>query len=370
MSEIYVDVLGIAGLFNQIGRVREDAVRTLEFVKTHCDLDVDETGILGAWTGPHSDAYATVTAVLQDTIDRADFGMFAVNQIAGTYAIADQGAMQGFDDALVREINPFHETVDAVLVRYPGLKGAHEPFQDAVRPLDCLTWSPVPDPPEQFDFRWYADLLSPSAWLRLGTQKLLGVDPFEYWLKLLGSGDWSSYQRVAITWAQVANIADALGTNLVRAAQDLPTVWRGHAAFMCQNFLTDWARALRAFAEGCRFYSARYQQATGAAKETYAALDPLFSQFFDWVEISLVAAGIGTAGIETVIVAIGGYTVAGFFIWKAFDCYNEISAVLDRFEVLVHGVGAAVSGYQANHPWHMPDINVPMFPVPVPVVTR
>jgi hypothetical protein len=359
--EFRVDVDGMTGLYHQVRRAAEDARSTLGFVRQHCDLDLSDTGVLGEFLGPHEAAYEMVTGYLDATDQLATFAQRQIGDLQAAFRRTDEHARQAFDKLL--SINPFHETPGQIVAtRYPGLATPHQPFSDAVRPLECLNWSPVPDPPEHFDFRLYADWLSPSAWMRLGTQKVLGVDPFQYWLQLLGSGDWSKYQRVAITWSQVALVCDAIATNLVRAAQDIAGVWTGNAAFQCQCFLTDLARGVRGLADGCRFYCARYADATTAAREAYAALDPVFSQLFDAVLIAMVSAGIGMAGIETGVVAVGGFAVAGFYALKAWDCYEEISKVIDRFDVLVHGYGLAVAAYNEGKSWTMPQVNLTPFP--------
>ncbi|HEV8175195.1 MAG TPA: hypothetical protein VGP91_16265 [Actinoplanes sp.] len=57
MSQFYVDVGGLNGMYNMLARAAGDASDTLDYTKAHCDLDWNAEGLLMILMGPHEHLY-------------------------------------------------------------------------------------------------------------------------------------------------------------------------------------------------------------------------------------------------------------------------------------------------------------------------
>ncbi|GAB1692737.1 hypothetical protein [Krasilnikovia sp. M28-CT-15] len=346
MGEFYVDAGGLTSLYNVFVRASGDASDTLGYVHKHCDLSFTEVGLIMRLISPHKHAYGEVTEALSRLRDLSQGAGTQINRAQLDYARTDQAAAARLDGS-------YPGAKDSVSLRgvlapgRPDLQGRRTAFTDVAEPNNHLHNPEYAVGIEMWSINPLADLISPSAWLRQICIKLFDYDPFEGWASQF-SGDWKSYVHAGVAMGAAGAAAGDIGHNLVAAAADVSTVWRGHAAEAEQEFQLALGSAAMGLQTACRQYDELYMQAAEAVKKLADVVSGLISDLLDVLIIINAAAAAGTATIETVVGGVAGYGVAAYYTWQAYDLYKEISAFFGNAEDLIKLIGASITGIKAT----------------------
>jgi hypothetical protein len=287
VGELYVDLAGMDGLYNQVLGVHHDARAASEHIDKHASMPFYEEGIIFMLAGTHRRARQLIEGTLDAAAARASTLATTINQCQVLYAKSDQTAREQFDAAF-----PGPGTVavsDVIHDMRPTLPTSGAPFTDVTEPTAHLRTPEWAAETVRFQMNYLWDSLSPSSWIRQISVWVLNYDPFEAWLKLL-SGDWSGYYRCAVVWQQISSCANDLATNLLRAARDTPLVWRGNAATTTEAILVANAAVLDQLAEAGLFYSDRYRDAAQAAINCFDTVSSLANDLVDRLFVAGVAA--------------------------------------------------------------------------------
>ena len=221
---------------------------------------------------------------------------------------------------------------------FVGPVGAIPPpskFPDSRNVEGVLNQSLVFDKPDfSAKFNWLTDTLSPSAVVRNIVQALFHKDIFEWFLKDI-SGDWDGLYNCGTRFFQAADAVRALSGNMLNHASRLPTVWGGNAADACELYMLQLDTATNSQAAMYEHYGSAYHEAANGAWAQFELAGTFLSDALD----ALVAVGvaIGAAGVtsETVIGAIGGSAVAGFYAWRAWKMYRDCTEIMDSTQKLL-----------------------------------
>lgn len=365
MSGFYADLAGLSGLHGLFHRASDDAADTLHYTKRHCDLTFDQEGLLFMLAGPHHAAYGRMTEGVERLKMLTAVAATQINRAQHTYARTDAAAAARLDASYpgARDTSDLRSTLSS---GRPDLwpTAVRAPFADVDEPVGKLVPPNYASSIEMFEINPLADLVSPAAWLRQVSVWLFGEDPFEGWGKAF-SGDWESYVHCANAWRIIGDALDALGSNLIANAADVPTVWQGNAAEAEQEYQLTLGRAACALRPICDQYGRLYTEAAEAAKQLYSVVTGLITKLIDVLIVINAAAAVGTATLETGIGPIAGYGVAAYYAWQAYDLYNEISAFFSNAEATFKGIagsitmikaGLAVASLPDLQPYHHPGL--------------
>lgn len=174
------------------------------------------------------------------------------------------------------------------------------------------------------------DLLSPSQWIDTVLGWLGATSLPERILQEFG-GRWGDLRAFADTVRGMGALVDDMRGHLASAAAYIEIGWQGYAASSAKDYFeklngvlsdahvafTDAGNAFADYADGVEGTA----EAVGGA--AYSLLDAVL--------IAAVAAGLGTATIETVIGGIAGWGTAGIAMLRAGSLVKEIN---DSFQEL------------------------------------
>jgi hypothetical protein len=354
MTELFVNPEGMTALYNQLHRLDIDAATTLDHVNRWCDLRFYGEGIIFKYFGPHDQAYGDVTGKLETAAFLASGLRSRVNLAQNIYARIDAQAARNLDGAYPGA-GPM-TGAGTVSVERPDVRSPHVRFADVREPTSRLHTPEWISGSTTYQLDVLTGLLSPSAWIRAACQEALHFDPFEPWLKAV-TGDWSDYHACSVVWGQVAAASSDMSDNVMRVAQDLPSVWRGNAADGLGSFLSAFSAALGDLSRECSFYAARYGEAAQAAQEFFAAVSKPVGDLLDAVIYAAIAAAVGTASVETVVGGIIGYGVAAFYVARAIEIYYVVQGAFDAFEAWVSLSAGTLDAYHSDRSWSMPQLS-------------
>lgn len=354
MTDLFVDLEEMTGLYNQLHRLDFDATTTLEHVKRWCDLEFYREGIIFTYFSPHDQAYGDITAKLEGAAVLASSLRSRVNLAQNLYSHMDAQTAKNLDAVYPGTDNASHTT--AAAMQGPHAAAQHASFRDVREPTVRLHTPEWITASTTYQLDVLTGLLSPSAWIRAGCQEALQFDPFQPWLQAV-TGDWSGYNACSVVWGQVAAATSDMSENLLRTAQDLPTAWRGNAADGLRSFLAVFAAALNDLSDECSFYSARCREAAYAAQDFFAAVSKPVGDLLDAVIYAAIAAALGTATIETVIGGVIGYAVAAYWIARAIEIWYIVQGAYDAFQAWVSLSAGVLDTYHSNQNWSLPELS-------------
>jgi hypothetical protein len=351
MVEIYVDPDGMNGLYNQVQRATQDARAAQDQIAKYGDIPFYAEGIIFLLFGPHRQAHELIAGTIDTMAGRLSALGTAVNETQLILAGADTQIRQSFDNHFAGV--PATEVVqNAINGMRPNAPIGGTPFNDVAEPsihLQPPAWV-AEDPSWHINYLW--DALSVASWVRQLSIWLFHEDPFERWLSML-SGDWSAYYRCAVLWQQISGCSYDIGSNLLTAARDTPTVWRGNAATAAEDDLVGKTTVLDQLSDACLFYAARYRDAAHGAIECFDTVSDLVTDLIDALVYAQIAAAVGTASIETVIGGVIGYSVAAFYAARAIELYYEVEGAINTLKTTVSALAAAMDAYNAAQKWQM-----------------
>jgi hypothetical protein len=348
MSGFYADPVGLDGLYNVLHRASGNADDTLRYTTQHCDLEFDQQGLLFLFASPHRVAYERMTKGLERLKTLTGSAATQINLAQREYAASDASAAARLDQSYPGARDP--ATLRSTMATgrtdlWPTPE--RSPFSDVAEATRHLVPPNYASAIEIWQINPLADLVSPAAWLRQVSVWLFGHDPFEGWTKQF-SGDWESYVYCASAWRIIGNAMYDVGRNLITAAADVPSVWRGRAAEAEQEFQLALGGAALALHPVCDQYSALYTQAAEAAKHLFSVVSGVITKLIDVLIIVNLAAVVGTATIQTGVGAVAGYGVAAYFAWQAYDLYKEISTVYGNAEAIFKGIAGSIAMIDAG----------------------
>ncbi|MFD6712347.1 hypothetical protein AMK25_22375 [Micromonospora sp. TSRI0369] len=345
----FVDPAGMNGLYNLLHRASEDAADAHGYMTRHCDLTFDQQGLLFMLAGPHRTAYRRMTEGLERLKTLSQGAATQVNLAQREYATSDASSAARLDKTYpgARDSSALRGTL--VGPTRPDLwpTASRSPFADVADAGARLVPPNYATGIEMFQLNPLADLVSPAAWLRQTSVWVFGEDPFEAWGKAF-SGDWDSYVHCAAAWRIIGNAMDDLGRNLISGAADVPSVWRGNAAEGEQEYQLSLGSAARALRPVCDQYADLYSRAAEAAKQLHNVVTGLITKLIDVLIMVNASAAVGTATIETGVGPVLGYSVAAWYVWQAYDLYNEISTFFGNAEATFKLIAGSIEMVKAG----------------------
>ncbi|GAB3435124.1 hypothetical protein [Actinophytocola sediminis] len=341
MNDFFVDPAGMTQLYNQVRGIANDAGAAEQYVRKYADISFGQEGLIFDLVGPHNHAYAVVHGAMAK--------LELITQRTGTAINASQLAYARTDQAQAARLDALRPGArDAKALRTDlGTARPGQPFTDVADPTPHLRDADWVDGGVAFEFDWFSDVLSPSAWIRWGVYEACGVDPFEWMLTWI-SGDWAAYRTCGTAWSHVGKACPDFAANLTKSASDTERVWRGNAAAGCQELLVALGKATAGFQATCDTLSKNYVAATEAAKQLYEALTGVAGEIVDAAILFIAATAAGTALIETVVGAIAGYAAAAYYAGLIVALVGEASALYGRAKAVVAAIVAVVETVNAN----------------------
>ena len=347
MTEFHVDAQGMTGLYNQLVRASQDATQAVDYTKQHCDLSITAEGYLMIMLGPHAKAYANMVTAIRKLADLSQETGTQINAAQQDYARTDAGAAARLDAG------------------YPGAKDAaalgslaqgrpdlwpqpfRSAFADVAEPTSHLKNPEYATEIEMWSINPLADLISPSAWLRQVSIWLFSYDPFEGWAKQF-SGDWDAYVHCAVAWGHIGGACSDIGRNLTAGAAEVSTVWRGNAAESEQEYQLNLGIAAMNLKGACTRYNDLYNKAAESTKNLFEVVSGLMSQLLDVLIIINAAGAVGTATNETVVGPVIGYGVAAYYLYQAYQLYEEISKFFGTADNVIKALAGTVESVEAR----------------------
>jgi hypothetical protein len=353
VTEIYVDPAGMWGLYNLLVRVHQDATATVLHVRKWCDIGFPEEGILLNLMGSHGAVFGDITTKLDEAQQLALQLHSRVQRAANALKNADMEALRIADAAIHPDL-VLSKSMDEVLAdSRPALQAEHSRFGDAAEPQVALRSPEGAAGDTDFKVDFLTGLLSPTAWVRYGSQEIFNFDPFTALLKPI-TGNWVAYAESGVVWSQASVACTAMATNLYRAAQDLPQVFRGNAADELQAFLVLFATAMDSLAEECNFYVGTYEQASRSALDFFDSIGKPIADFVDAIVYAAIAGYLGAATVETVVGAVIGWSVAAWYVAQAIKIYYLVQGAYDSFQAIIKVAAATQEAWLASNRWEMP----------------
>lgn len=352
MTEFFVHIRGLTGLYNLATRAAQDGEQVVDYTRKHCDLSMAAEGYLMIMLGPHAEAYAGMIEAVERLAQLAQGIGTRVNAAQVDYARTDERVAARLDAAHPGAEDPI-TLYGTITGGRPDLWPARTAFADVSEPIaelrapeyatDVVMWSINP----------LADLVSPSAWLRQVGIWLFGYDPFEGWAKQF-SGDWNAYVHCALAWNAIGAACEAIGRNLTAGAADVVTVWGGNAADRVQEYQLALGAAATDLQGVCTRYHELYLKAADATKNLFEVVSGMLGRLIDVLVVINAAGAIGTATIETGVGPMVGYGVALFYAWQAYKLYEEISNLFGTADAIINALAGAVGSVQARLAIHEP----------------
>jgi hypothetical protein len=178
------------------------------------------------------------------------------------------------------------------------------------------------------------DLLSPSEWV-MTVLGWLGADSLsEQVLKAFG-GRWGDLRQFADTLTGLASMAMEMHDGLKSAASALAMYWQGFAANSAQAYLAALLDAINTAADELTTAGESFQSYCDGVEAAAEAIGGQMHAFLDAVIFAAVAAGLGTATIETAVGGAIGYSAAGLALLRAYMVLYEVRDTLQQVEDLI-----------------------------------
>jgi hypothetical protein len=303
MSDFFVDLNGMNGLYAQLSRARADFDAALQYAQNYCQIEFDNRGIIYVFGGPNSSAYSALTTALSDSSALVGRVATSVNVAQNGYARSDAKA-QARTDALKAAL-PNPPVDQAIAADDPGLTQQHGAFTDATKPTSHLTSPDIGEDGPIFEWEW-VDVIDPASWIREACKLIINWDPFEKLTDLV-TGRWDLFAQAGEAWGHVGEAVRDIAVNLLRCAQDTPIVWRGNAADALRTFLLSFVDALNRLADVCERYKGKYAEAVAAIRGLNASLSELAG---DVVDAVLLAYAAGVLGLTDPIPPLIGFFIS------------------------------------------------------------
>jgi uncharacterized protein YukE len=345
MADLYVDVPGLNGLYNQLQRAQGDAADALDHVRKHCDLPVVDVGYIQLLIGPHGRAYRNVTSALERLQRLTQDAATQINRAQLDYGRTDLESAKTLDASYPGAKNQA-VLAGALTPHRPDLAPRVVGFADVDEPTRVLTNPQYVVGIEMWSINPMADLVSVSAWLRQTIISVFGHDPLDGWASQF-SGDWRAYVNCGAALSQAGAAAKLIGDNILAGAAALPQVWRGNAADGAQEWMLELGLAAHGLAGVCSDYYRLYMQAAEAIKKLYDVVAGLTTDLIDLLIIISGAMAAGAATVASVFGPIAGFSIAAYYSWQAYDLYKEISTYYGLAEDALKLIGGTIAGVDA-----------------------
>lgn len=352
----YVDLHGLYGLVQMLGRLEIDADSGKNYVATHTQLQYGE-GLINKLRGGHTHVVADVTkflATLSGPV--AERTAWAVASTIGSYHRGDLDSAAEMEAAYGETTVSLERPTIGYLERYAG----YGPFLD---PHDAgEAYKPPADYSSAFPHEFApSDLASPASigrdviWGATGYLAHLGMidrayDPYETWIKPL-AGDWAGMRACVDVFDNVAAASERMGDNVYHAALGLPVVWRGNAADACLAHLVSVKGPLYGATDALHAIAIEYRDAAEGAADIGKALGSLLSDLIDAALIFMCE--VAAAG-STSMTVVGAIIFGGAAVYEAklvvdiiremLDLYSRVSALMDSVAAAANDFGVIDSG--------------------------
>ncbi|MEV1288756.1 hypothetical protein [Micromonospora sp. NPDC049679] len=347
MSGFFADVDGMNGLYNLLHRASGDAADTKQYMVKHCDLSFGEEGYIMIMAGPHYKAYTEMSDAFSNLTEITKSAATQINLAQSDYRRSDESSASRLDATYAGAQDPAAVRGTTAQGRPDLWARQRAAFGDAAEPTSNLVDPSYFSGVEKWEINLLSDAISPAAWVRQVSVWVFGWDPFEAWAKNF-SGDWKAYEHCAAAWGKIGAAAMDIGRNLSAGAGDVPSVWRGNAAEAEQEFQLRVASAAMHLQSVCAEYHRLYMQTADATKNLWNVVSGLIGKLIDVLIIVNAAAVVGTATSETIVGGAVGYGVAAYYIWQAYNLYQEISAVFGNAEAGYKAIAGTISAIDAK----------------------
>lgn len=183
------------------------------------------------------------------------------------------------------------------------------------------------------------DLLSPVEWIDtiLGW---LGATPLPETVMREFGGRWGDLRAFADTLTGLSQLIDDMRGHLGSAASFIKVAWQGYAASSAQDYFDRLSavlgNAVQEFQDAGDAFASYADGVEGTAEAVSSALYGLL----DSILIAAVAAGLGTATIETVVGGILGWGAAGVALLNAGRLVAEVNDQLQFLNDLGNILGS------------------------------
>jgi uncharacterized protein YukE len=324
-------------------RVADDAGAVGRHIEYNAKIEGPFVGVLHPLLVAHYECYEAGPATAFRLFDRYDRLSTEVDAAATMYERTDYDAASMLDAAYPHvDIPPGLRTGPS-----PNLTGPVPPprapadFADVHEPQDLLK-RPVagnrPDP--QVEYNILFDLVSPMAAARWVSDWLFGFDPFEYLLSML-TGDWDALWRCGETWWQAGAATQAIATNCIVVARDLPTAWQGNAADACQMHVYQLTAAVNGLAKYYDDVAQEYFEASRIAAAEFQIICTYAQALAD--RVLSIAAAIGADVLSLGTLSPLVVAAVGLLAANALRLLRQLIDELDTFKRRLESVGFALA---------------------------
>lgn len=295
----------------------------------------------------HTQTVDRMTSSLAEGFHQLGASADELARTAKYYRSVDQGEAANLDATYPASARPPIGAPGPVSTRRPGEQGPTEAVAgDDIRdPLAHLT-EPC-DPPDLSDplalFNALGDYLSPTWWINQVLNDTIGVNPMEY-VNQIVVGDWKGFARSGTMWAQLAEAADDVGSNLGNGLRWLAADWQGKAGDAATYYFDYAGKALHSHADVFRVLHDKYVEIARDVWLCSKTLADIIKAIMDAAFVAslavLAAASLSWTGIGAGI----SWSVAAWECSQIVKLWGEASSAIATTQTLITGfVGMATS---------------------------
>lgn len=176
------------------------------------------------------------------------------------------------------------------------------------------------------------DLLSPTGWIEtiLGW---LGEPDIGHRVMQDFGGRWGDLHYFADTLSGLGRMVTEMHDSLSHSAFALGQYWKGYAAESAQEYFDALTTALSHAGKLFTDLGRRFREYCEGVEKEAESIAGMLSALLDLVIVAAIAAIVGTAGSETVVVGVAGWGTTGACLLAAAKKLYDINGVLQNIKL-------------------------------------
>ena len=176
--------------------------------------------------------------------------------------------------------------------------------------------------------------VSPSAWINDIIERASGIDIFGYATDAL-TGEWDALYKFGDALESLARFMQEVRIEVQAGADAMDSGWSGNAADAAANYFTSLAVATSSQQTALYEAAKGYHEAARGAWQLSGQLGNLLQAAADEAILLGIAAGAGTATMETGIGPVIGYSMAAYQA-------VQIAKIVNRASQIINTAGTAI----------------------------
>ncbi|RZU51201.1 hypothetical protein EV385_3009 [Krasilnikovia cinnamomea] len=191
------------------------------------------------------------------------------------------------------------------------------------------------------------DWASPSHIVNEFVKQVVGYDVYGEAAKVF-SGDWELVWQAAGAFRSLANALQSVGINVSHGNVELDTSWDGNAGDAAYTYFADLSGKISSQQLALNSLAASYEKAAEGTFRIGETVSGLLKDITDFAIVGALAAGAGTATIETGVGFVGGWGVAAYEGYKIIELADRVTKLIDNAYTIINAAVGEIETLSAD----------------------